>query len=368
MKFAVASDHYTPLYIDSIYYIRTADGGDTWMGGTIPMGFAPLSSNIAAISSTSAWASGLDAADYTNYILRTDDGGANWTRQLEDGFSSASSYIDFVHFWDSQNGIAVGDPAVSDTDTIPFFEIYKTSDGGDTWNRVSSANIPASQNEYGLGGVYQVVGDNVWFGTINPDYSGLRIFHSIDRGATWTAVNTPAVFLLSFADELHGIAFDYNTRIPRYTSDGGATWTDLPETTAGIGVSEMVMIPQSHYLLMVQANEYIVGPFRTLISNDLGQTWVEISTGEHAGNVAFASPTVGYGGEWQPTGHKNRMYKYTGSPLVGLFSGLELDARVTLSSNPASDFLQVQIEVASHPVPAPAQRCSRPTPRTQNHR
>ena len=65
-----------------------------------------------------------------------------------------------------------------------------------------------------------------------------------------------------------------------------------------------------------------------------------------AGNARFASPSIGYAGEWQSTNHHTRMYKYAGDPLVGLFSGLELDAQVTLSPNPASEALQVQIEVA----------------------
>jgi photosystem II stability/assembly factor-like uncharacterized protein len=344
-KYEVDSIYYTGLY-ESIYYLRTADGGNTWLGGTIPMGSVPFCNNVSPISSTSAWVSGLDYDTYASYVLHTEDGGATWTRQLEDGFLAATSYIDFVHFWDDQNGIAVGDPAISDTDTVPFFEIYKTADGGANWTRVSSANIPADLGEYGIGGVYEIFGDHIWFGAVNAaDFSGSRMFHSPDRGATWTAVSTPGVYAISFADSLHGVAYDYDSFRPRYTADGGYTWMDLPDTEESYLVSELVMIPESQILLSVQRVSN-VGPFRTVISKDLGQTWEEIGTGEHAGNVAFASPTIGYGGEWQPLDHKNRMYKYAGNPLVGLFSGLELDAQVTLSPNPASDILQVQIEVS----------------------
>src|SRR5690606_24108490 len=50
--------------------------------------------------------------------------------------------------------------------------------------------------------------------------------------------------------------------------------------------------------------------------------------------------------EWQPADHPTRMYKYTGSPLTGLFSGKTLEAEVTFSPNPATDQLRVQIETA----------------------
>ena len=71
-----------------------------------------------------------------------------------------------------------------------------------------------------------------------------------------------------------------------------------------------------------------------------------MNTNENAAALNFSSPTVGYAGEWQPLDHATRMYKYSGSPLVGLFSGLALDAQVTIGPNPATDFLQVQIDVA----------------------
>lgn len=92
----------------------------------------------------------------------------------------------------------------------------------------------------------------------------------------------------------------------------------------------------------------VTGPFRTTLSKDLGKTWIELSTGtgENVGTVHFNSATLGYGGEWQPTGHATRMYKYAGSPLTGLLSGLALDARATLSPNPTADQVNVEIEVA----------------------
>jgi len=348
MKYDATPVSYDPFYIDSIYYLKTADGGNTWSGGTIPMGPGPYASNICPVSNNTAWASGIDS-NFASYVLRTTDGGATWTRQLEEGFTSATSYIDFVHFWDDQNGIAVGDPAASDTHPDPFYEIYRTSDGGQNWSRVSSDDVPATPpNEYGVGGDYFVTGNHVWFPTFDATVNvWTRLLHSADRGATWTTTFAQTGNL-SFADSLHAIGTVFNppNYVIRYTDDGWVTWTNLPAITGG-DLTSIVLIPESYYILAVMRNSIVSGPFRNMLSKDLGQSWTEIGNGaELIDNLQFASPGIGYAGEWQSLEHPTRMYKYAGDPLVGLFSGLELDAQVTLSPNPASDLLQVQIEVA----------------------
>lgn len=349
MKYDVAPTTYEWLPLDSLIFIKTADGGNTWTGGTFPLGTVPYANNISPISADTAWASGVDAS-FTSYIMHTTDGGQTWQRQLETGFTSPSSYIDCVHFWDAQNGIAIGDPATSTNDTVPFWEIYKTADGGQNWTRVSSANIPAAlPNEFGYAGDYFSVGDHVWFSTFN--YSTLfwmRVYHSSDRGATWTASNAQGGFL-SFADEMHGVAWANASPYTalRYTANGGASWTSLPPIL-GATLSSLVIIPQSNYLLSVQRSNNVTGPFRTMISTDLGQSWTEIGNGaDHAANAKFSTPAVGYAGEWQPADHTTRMYKYAGNPLTGLFSGVALDATVHTSPNPATGLLHVQIETAA---------------------
>lgn len=345
MKYEVATDGYEWVAMDSLVFTKTSDGGETWTGGTIPMGEEPYASNICPINADTAWATGVDI-DYVSYIMRTGDGGQTWQRQFEDGFSTASSYINFVHFWDAQNGIAIGDPAESDNDPEPFFEIYKTSDGGQNWTRVGSDQIPAMlPDEFGFGGNYCTFGDHIWFSTFDfVTYNWLRIFHSTDRGATWTASDAQ-VSAPSFADTLHGVGRAYAgpDYTLRYTVDGGETWTDLPTSPAGL-ISSFVIIPQSHYFLVVSRTSNTAGPFRTMISTDLGQSWMEIGDGSAlACNAIFSSPTTGYAGEWQPADHSTQMFRYAGDPLTGLFSGVELEAAVNLFPNPTSDQLHIQI-------------------------
>lgn len=346
MKYNVTASEYVWQEMDSLIFFRTSDGGNTWKSGRLPMGTDPYASNICPISADTAWASGVNA-DFTNYIMHTTDGGQSWQRQFENGYSNPTSYINFVHFWDAQNGVAVGDPAASDTSLANFFEIYTTSDGGLNWSLVSSDSIPTPlSDEAGYGGDYFVVGDNVWFSTFNSATGAWRrVFRSNNRGRSWKAA-TALGGALSFADAQHGVIHTRsgNNAAVRYTSNGGANWSILPAIPNKF-ISSLVLIPQSNYLLCVWREDNVSGPFQTMISTDLGQNWTEIGDGsEHAGNAKFRSPAIGYAGEWQPATHATRMYKYAGDPLTGIFSGQTLEAKITLSPNPAADRLFLQIE------------------------
>lgn len=350
MKYDVTSLSYSWIPSETLFFTKTSDSGNTWTGGIIPMGVEPYASNVCPINDNLAWASGVDA-DFISYVLRTTDGGITWERFLEDAFTDPNGYVDFVHFWDEQNGIAMGDPTPSESDPTPFFEIYRTADGGNSWQRVPSSNIPAANGEFGIAGDYEVRGDHVWFSASSlSTFFPHRIFHSKDRGLNWEALDPLGnrFVFFSFADSLHGItAIRQVANSPdvtiNYTDDGGQSWTELPAYNAPEPATDYILIPESHFIITSRREDNINGPFLTYLSKDLGQTWQEISNGEFASIMAFSSPTVGYAGEWQPADHPTRMYKYIGSPLTGLLSGKSLQAEVKVIPNPTSNWLQVQI-------------------------
>lgn len=352
MQYDINATTYNWVPAPTLFFTKTKDGGETWSGGTIPMGPEPYASNVCPLSHELAWASGVDS-NFTSYVLRTTDGGQSWQRMLEDKFTGPTSYVDFVHFWDEQNGIVAGDPAPSDTDPVPFFEIYRTTDGGATWQRVPSANIPLPNNEYGAGGDYDVRGDHIWFSAIDPnDGGGKRIYHSPDRGQSWQAIDPPDTRFVawSFADSLHGIVVNPRpaANLPitiRYTADGGANWTRLPGFNPPNQGADWALIPGSYFILSARRTNYVTGPFINYLSKDLGQTWQEISTNENVEEFYFSSPSVGYAGETRPSDHAFRMYKYKGSPLSGLLANRALAARIAISPNPTADVATVEVEV-----------------------
>lgn len=105
-----------------------------------------------------------------------------------------------IHFFDEHEGIAIGWTGV----------FYDTVDGGKTWNlRLFEPGGEMTGFDW--------IGDEGWMTSRN------QIFHSTDRGQTWTFQAEPLFRArdVAFFDSLHGCAL--GTGIA-YTEDGGATW------------------------------------------------------------------------------------------------------------------------------------------------
>lgn len=206
-------------------FTRTTDGGKNWVSGTInATGTDGLeSSMITAVNDNTAWVALYDAAG-GGKIVKTSDGGNTWTVQSSATFSAPNGFPNVIYFWDENNGFCMGDP------NDGYFEIYTTTNGGDTWYRVPQANIPANlTGEFGTIGFYAVYGDIVWFATTKG-----RIFKSTDKGYTWVKYQTPLSaenFETSFKDANNGIIQSVGTTVKSYrTTDGGENWTQITPT------------------------------------------------------------------------------------------------------------------------------------------
>ena len=139
-------------------FTRTTDGGTTWTPGTINVGDTTLEiNNISPVSATTAWASaivnlgtptGPNASDGVGTIVKTTNGGANWTPQCAACFQTVgSSFLNGVYFFNANVGVAYGDPVGAD------FEIWRTTDGGANWTQVPASSINGASGplsgEYG---------------------------------------------------------------------------------------------------------------------------------------------------------------------------------------------------------------------------
>ena len=222
---------------DQGVYLRTTDGGLTWKSGTVPGAETFFFNSIAAIDQNTAYFTAVLFSPGWTRIYKTIDGGATWKLQYEN--TGANAYFNGIAFWDANHGLAVGDPVDGS------FLIVTTTDGGATWNRVPSTNIPAPLVPEEFGGVgfdggtpLAVAGNNnAWFGSGNA--SPLRVFRSTGQGRSWTVVNTPltstgtffGITTVAFKDALNGFAGSFlepyskaaNTLVK--TTDGGQNWT-----------------------------------------------------------------------------------------------------------------------------------------------
>jgi PKD repeat protein len=208
-------------------FSKTINGGTTWTPGTVS-GVSGLSlSMITAINADTAWVAMYKVSGSTNGgVYKTTDGGTTWARQTTATFSNASSFPDFIYFWDANNGIVVGDPINNE------FEVYTTTNGGTQWTLLPSAQIPVPLSaETAYTSDFCVVGNNIWFGT-----SKGRVYASTDQGQNWIVALPPGFTgknsYPAFKDNVNGLALKFYTAadtlgLLKSSSDGGTSYSAL---------------------------------------------------------------------------------------------------------------------------------------------
>jgi photosystem II stability/assembly factor-like uncharacterized protein len=143
---------------------------------------------------------------------------------------------------------------------------------------------------------------DAWFVTGGATVA--RVFHSSDRGQTWSIHDTPiragiastGAFSVAFRDSRNGVIVGGDYTKPKLggrnvalTSDGGTTWTLVDSTSAPGGFRSAVSyVPGTNGRTLVT-----VGLSGTDISRDGGRTWMQTDTVAY-NSVIFASADAGY--------------------------------------------------------------------------
>jgi PKD repeat protein len=310
---AKAYDGINPVnYIQE--FTRTNNGGTTWNPGTITFTGSTnyAISNIHAFDYNTAYACMFPVTGAGGAIVKTTDGGTTWTKQPSADFSN--SWANFVHFFDANNGICMGDP--TKTTGTEFF-IYTTSNGGATWTAVPNANIPNSlASETGIVNLFSAVGNTIWFSTTKG-----RIFKSTDKGLNWTATATgfTHTFTTEFKDANVGIAvLDTLPYSMSKTNDGGATWTPMAPTGYVVKRPILAFVPGTTSTWFDVAYYPSTG---STYSKDDGATFVNIDSGSvKLTTVAFLNASTGWAGGFNLSATDDGIYKWDPSAIT---SGIE---------------------------------------------
>lgn len=318
-------------------YAKTTDGGTTWTTGAINVGSATLVgvANITAVDGTTAWVSGFQATDTQTAlqgVYKTSSGGSIWTRQATAAFSTGS-FVNFVYFWDANNGVCMGDKLGG------YYEIYTTSNGGSTWTRTPSANIQASAGLYGYTGKFTVKGNTIWFGT-----DAGELMRSTDKGLNWTTITTPIADFISgevaFKDNntgvlikntLDGAGAITNSELYR-TTNGGTTWTAVPATGFYNGA---IAYAGTGILVTGASSGTTAAGFGSAYSLNDGTTWINID-GIGKTSLSFLSETVGFAGGFSTAG-VGGAYKFTNNLGTAKFD----ENSFTAYPNPVNDLVTV---------------------------
>jgi photosystem II stability/assembly factor-like uncharacterized protein len=229
--------------------LRTTNGGANWTN----VGGGAIGTN--GVYNIFAWDANLALCTTTptpsaTFVYRTTNGGATWTQV----FTQAGGFIDNIWLTSETNGFMQGDPVGS------RWSLWKTTDAGATWD---STGLYLAQvgPEAGYINAMYVNGSNMYFGTNNS-----KVYNSSNNGTSWIAQSMPLTnpWSIWFNSPSVGIAGGPPEGYV-VTTNGGSTWSPMP------------MPPGSENTFSVTGYEnqwYCLGDSSRIIgSSDNGGSW-----------------------------------------------------------------------------------------------
>lgn len=243
--------------------------------------------DIFFINPDTGWAVG----GINESIYKTTNGGATWQFQF-----NANFYLRTIEFMNENVGLCAS----------TYTKLYRTSNGGSNWIDISStlpftltgtcglSNPPGTDDFYGCG---------KWSGSPN-------IIKSTDAGITWTydSMHTQASALVDilFINKDTGFVVGRDTGmgcgIILKTTNAGSSWYQVHCSDPYGLVWKIQYLDDHHMYASIQDNAVL---HRILRSNNLGETWEEILIDsnhfENIGRlqmVGFLDSLLGFAGGW----------------------------------------------------------------------
>ncbi len=210
-------------------------------------------------------------------VFRTKDGGENWekvfyldqyTGAIQVEFDPNNPDIIYADMWEHQEG-----PWENAKFSGPNSGLYKSTDGGDTWKKLSQGLPGADQGLGRIGIGISRSNSNVIYATVQADELG-GIYKSTDAGESWTFLHGD--YRLwgrggDFAEiKVHPTNPDklYVGNIASYTSDdGGKSWMSLKGAPGGDDYHRIWINPTNPDIMLFVADQGAV------VTVNGGRTW-----------------------------------------------------------------------------------------------
>lgn len=258
------------LAVDYFNGILTSnDGGNKWQLLPPSVGVVGGVQNVDFVNSQKGWAAG-------TILVSTKDGGKSWHETKLPIFIH-SMYVDFMN---EQIGYVAGDIGYYDRDTDKRYwgiAVFKTSDGGETWNECYSNNKPLN--------VFQVkvLDENVAFVVSN----GEILFRTEDGGKTWKEVYTESngTFSLAFAPDGTGWLVGFKGNFLK-SSDKGKTWKEPDNIPQSFSKHNWWSIDLTKEGIGVAVSE----DSAIALTKDGGKTWVDAEFSRKFSNTSDVYP------------------------------------------------------------------------------
>ena len=211
--------------------LRSSNDGGTWKQLSVAGGGDLDFRDIAAFDADTAYVMSSGDGDKSR-IYKTIDGGRTWKLQYSD--KRPGFFLDSLVCESKTHCLALSDP-------VDGKFLVLSTDDGEHWEELPRAKMPAALPKEGAfaasGTTIAICEDgDIYFGTGGG--ATARIFHSADRGRSWTAVDTPiasgspssGIFSVACGGFLVvAVGGDYKEpasakRVAVYSNDSGATW------------------------------------------------------------------------------------------------------------------------------------------------
>jgi hypothetical protein len=291
--------------------IRTTNGGLNWvmLGSGIPPVYGLYC--IFAFDADNCWVGSEDGS-----LWHTINGGANWTHVI---LTPTAGFIDAVHFFDTNNGFALGDPVNN------VWSYYITTNGGNNWSL--ALNAPAAENsEAGWNNSYCALDTgHIWWGTnLN------KIWKGSFRGNFFAAPTplSPWSMGIAFNDILNGTAIIYSST---------TFYSNLRSTDGGYNWFESGFVPYYAYTLKgVPGTQYMwMGTINAVArSTDNGLTFSgQIALPSNTAVLAMSMYSINCG--WIGT-QGGKIYRYIDD--VGINDPGEIPVKYELKQNYPNPF------------------------------
>ncbi len=313
--------------------LKTTDTGKTWM--TLKTGEDIWYTSLHAISAEKTF-----LTSWNQNLQSTTDGGKTWKSQQ----IGKLVYLKKVQFTDDKNGFILGSKEISENELEPVIQLWATTDGGETWKeRNSGLKIDPSD--------FRFFTPKIGIATVkvNDGSNYDNIYRTTDGGVTWNIVKTPpniSISMISCPDSKTGFAVgdapvnkdDKTTSkiIVLKTADAGASWAlvDIPvQPTSNEG-------KEQHYIWfmndktgwVIKSNPYTEASRSDLLrTDDGGKTWKRTWSSDETGisRIGFFDKNNGIvlPGLWFLT---PKIYRTTdgGNSFTQLAEGLDLNFTV----------------------------------------
>ena len=284
-------------------------------------------------------------------VFRTTDGGATWTRILfvDEGSGAVDLAMDpatpdvvYASFWQTRGypWQSYFTPSVG-----PGSGIFKSTDGGRTWARLSGHGLPEGpMGRIGLAVAPGSRGGRVWASIDGGAAPGL--YRSDDGGATWqrmSPLNAGAYFGRIFGDPASPDTVWLMGQSLRRSTDGGKTFGFVRGSPGGDDYHFLWIDPNHPERMLAAADQGAVvtvnggaswsswynqptGQFYHLAADDRFPYW--IYSGQQDSGTARVASRSDYGQltfrDWHPVGGDERDYDipFPGNPDIVYGSGL----------------------------------------------